>query len=208
MITAAIIAREIKLVKYGIGDLFLSLIGCILTICIFILIFDKYLIDPIVFYGVVLIITTLNIFTIDPLSDEFNSGIIEQLFLLPIPPFKIVLIKWVSLLSRYIIVNLLLWTIISHMVQVKFFYLQYILFTIYIVGLSFLITAISLSLPPKKQLVSHILLLPIIFPQIVLSILSVEDPIYIYLCLALSIIMVPLLILFTTIVLEGVVRDG
>jgi ABC-type transport system involved in cytochrome c biogenesis permease component len=208
MIISAIVRREVKLARASLSELFLPLISSLITILIFLLVLEKYISDSSIFYGVVLIITTLNIFTIDSLSHDIDSGVMEQLFLLPVAQFKIILVKWFSLLLRNYLLNLPLWTIISHMLQVKFFYLQYSLFTIYITTLALLITAISLSLPEKKQFLSHILLLPIIFPQIILSILSTRDITYIYLSLALSIIMVTLFIVFATLILESVIKDS
>lgn len=205
MLTKILIIREIKIIKHTIGDILLSIISCLLTSCIFLLLLDKEVVNPVMFHAIILIITTLNILMNDYISDEFKSGVIEQLFLLPIASFKIVLIKCSINALRYICLHIILWFAICAIFEIDFYYLQYTLFTINLIVVSCLIMIISVSMPPKQHLFSNMILLPIIFPQIIISILSVIDKNYIYLCLSLTIIMLPIFIIFSTILLKNAI---
>ena len=205
MLSKILIIREIKIIKHTIGDILLSVISCLLTSCIFLFLLEKEVVNSVMFHAIILIITTLNILMNDYISDEFRSGVIEQLFLLPIAAFKVVLIKCGINALRYIFIHIILWFAICAIFEVDFYYLQYILFTINLIVVSLLIMTISISLPPKQHLVSNMLLLPIIFPQIIISILSVLDKNYIYLCLSLTIIMLPIFIIFSTVILKNAI---
>ena len=206
MLTKALLLREISLAKNTIGDLLLSVISCLLVVCIFLLILEKN--DSATFHGLIIIITTLNILMNDYISDEFRLGVTEQLFLLPIPPLKVVLIKLGVNFIRYLLVHIILWFIVCAIFQVEFHYLQYSLFTLNLTVVSFLVTAMSLSLPPRQHIICNMLLLPIIFPQIILSILSISDRNYIYLALSLTIVMMPVFILFSTLILKKAIADS
>ncbi len=205
MLSKILIMREIKIMKHTIGDILLSVISCLLTSCIFLFLLEKEVVNSVTFHAIILIITTLNILMNDYISDEFRSGVIEQLFLLPIAAFKVVLIKCSINALRYIFIHIILWVVICAIFKVDFYYLQYILFTINLIVVSLLIMTISISLPPKQHLVSNMLLLPIIFPQIIISILSVLDKNYIYLCLSLTIIMLPIFIIFSIVILKNAI---
>ena len=208
MLSKILIIREIKIIKHTIGDIFLSIISCLLITCIFLLILEEESINSVTFHGIILIITTLNILTNDYISNEFRLGIIEQLFLLPISPFKIILIKCSINASLYILLHIILWYLICLIFKIDFYYLQYILFAINLIVISFLIMTISISLQPKQHLFSNMLLLPIIFPQMIISILSVIDKSYIYLCLSLTIIMLPIFIIFSTFSLKNAIASS
>jgi ABC-type transport system involved in cytochrome c biogenesis permease component len=208
MLSKIILIREFKLAKYGLSELILSIISCLITTCIFLLILEDQLSDPIIFYGLILVITTSNILINDYISDEFRTGVIEQLFLLPISPFTIVLIKFGFNALKYILVHIILWYLICKIFQVKFYYLQYIVFTLNLMSASLLIMTIAICLPPKQSLISNMLLMPIIFPHIILSILSVYDINYIYLCLSLTIVLMPMFVIFSTIAIANAISTN
>lgn len=199
MLSKILFIREFKLAKNRINEIILSIISCLITTCIFLLVLDQSLSDPKVFYGLILIITTFNILIHDYISDEFRAGVIEQLLLLPISPFRVILIKFGLNTIQYIFIHIILWYLISHLLQVEFYYLQYSIFTLNLMSVSLLIMMISICLPLQQNIISNMLLIPLIFPQIILSILSVYDINYIYLCLSLTIIMIPMFIIFATI---------
>ena len=65
----------------------------------------------------------------------------------------------------------------------------------------------SIGLIVKKQLISNIILIPLIFPQIIFSILSLNNIYYLYLLLALSILMTPIFIIFSTIIVQNAISE-
>jgi len=205
MLSKILIIRELKIAKSRISEVIPSIISCLITTCIFLLIFNDKISDPKVFYGLVLIITTFNILINDYISEEFRGGIIEQLLLLPISPFTIISIKFCFNTMKYILTHIVLWYFISHLIQVEFYYLQYIIFTVNLMSVSLLVMMIAICLPQKQHVIANILLTPLIFPQIILSILGIHDDNYIYLSLSLTIIMLPIFIISSTIAISNAI---
>ena len=205
MLSKILIIREFKIAKNRFNEVILSIISCLITVCIFLLILDANISDPRILYGFILMITTFNILINDYLSEEFRAGVIEQLLLLPISPFSIILIKFCFNTIKYIFIHIILWYLISNLVEIEFYYLEYIIFTINLMSISLLVMTISICLPQRQHIISSILLMPLVFPQIILSILSVYDSNYIYLSLSLTVIMLPIFIIFSTIAMTNAI---
>jgi ABC-type transport system involved in cytochrome c biogenesis permease component len=211
----SLVLRETLMVKYTFNELVLSFLSCLVTFLVFLLVFNNTLLsdDSMKFYGLILIITTLTVSFSDhsSIQNDFRSGLLEQLFLLPISPFIIILIKFLISSLKYIVFHSILWVVMyevfDHMSFSTVFF-NYCLFTSQLMSVSLLISSISLGIEQHKNIFSTILVVPLIFPQIILSLLSASNPIYIYLMLSLSILMTPIFIIFSTIAIQNAVGSN
>lgn len=194
--------------------LIFALLSSLTVFFIYFLILDKLMLsDQTTTYGLILITTILTIGFSDYLSvqEEFQNGVLEQLLLLPTSPMKIILTKLCMGLIRYIIIHSFFWYFIWFIIydsNFLSFYLNYLLFIIHLMGVSLLIVSISLSIKQHNNIIYYTLLIPIIFPQIILSILSLKSPIYLLLILGLDILLLPVFIIFSTIVIQNAIRDS
>lgn len=208
-----LILRELLSLKYKSGELIIPAIASLTIFAIFLLILDSNIIsNPTTLYGIILSISVVTVGLVDSMSieDEVRAGVLEQLMLIPIKPIKIILIKYIFGLTKHLFINLVVWSLICQIVNVNFssILIQYILFSIYLVSSSLLVSAINLSIKGIRNAFSIVLTIPLIFPQIILSILSITENTYIYLFLSLMIIMVPVFILFSTTVILNTISNS
>jgi ABC-type transport system involved in cytochrome c biogenesis permease component len=209
-----LLKRELLLIKYNFGMLIFALLSSLTVFFIYFLILDKLMLsDQATTYGLILITTILTIGFSDYLSvqEEFRDGVLEQLLLLPISPIKIILTKLCIGFIRYIVIHSFFWYFIWLIIyDTNFFsvYLNYLLFIIHLMAVSLLIVSISLSIKQHNNIIHYTLLIPMIFPQIILSILSLKSPIYLLLILGLDILLLPVFIIFSTIVIQNAIRDS
>lgn len=209
-VSAALLKREWLLTKYNTDTLFVSVLSSLLSFFIFFLVLDTHITsDETLMYGVIIITTVLTMGFSDYLSiqDDFKVGVLEQLFLLPFSsPLKIIFIKWGLGFLKYITINSIFWYIIWKVFfDTNFFYLNYIVFVLHVISVSLFAGSISLSI--KKNSLINVLIIPMIFPQIIFSLMSIKAPVYLLLLSALDIIMIPIFIIFSTIIIQGVIRD-
>lgn len=210
-VSIALIKREWLITRYNFDIFTVSLLSSLLSFFIFFLILDSHITsDETLMYGVIIITTVMTVGVSDYLliKDDFNSGVLEQLFLLPFSsPFKIVLIKWLFSFLKYITINSTFWYFIWKVFfNTNFFYFNYIIFVLHITSVSLFAGSISLSI--KKNSLTNILIIPITFPQIILSVMSLKSPTYLLLISALDLIMIPIFIIFSTFIIQGAIRDN
>ena len=208
-----IIRRELLLLLYNINLIVLSIISALVTFFIFFIVLDKQMFaNSSLLYSLILITTILTITLSDYLSiaDDYSNGIMEQLFLLPIKPVYILLIKLLLGLFKYLIIHTalwyILWTNIATEPFLSFFFINYLIFIIYLISVSMFVKTISLS--TNGNVLQNLLLILLIFPQLILSILSIQEPLYLLLQLSLTILMLPLFILFSTIIMQRTIQDS
>lgn len=207
--------REALMIKYNFNELLLSAVSCLVTVLVFSLVFNSPTegLGNINFYGLLLIITTLTISFSDHLSiqHDFRSGVLEQLFLLPISPFKIILVKFCVASIKYIIFHSIFWAMVCEaFADINFatVFLDYCLFSLHLMSISLLVSSIGIGIEQYKNTFATLLVTPLIFPQIIFSLLSISDSIYFYLVLSLSILMTPVLIMFSTVAIQNAVSSN
>ena len=209
-----LLKRECTLLRYNFEMLVFALLSSLTVFFIYFLILDKLMLsDQTITYGLILITTILTIGFSDYLSiqEDFKSGIFEQLLLLPISPIKIIIIKLCLGFIKYIIIHSCFWYLIWFIIYDSnffVFYFNYLLFVFHLLGVSLLISSISLSIKKNSNVIHYTLLIPIIFPQIILSILSLKTPVYLLLILGLDILLLPIFIIFSTIVIQNAIKDN
>jgi hypothetical protein len=199
------------LIKYRFDRIILSLLSSATTIFILFLIFDKELSADFAFAGIILASTlTIGIVDHTSIQGDFKAGILEQFFLLPISNIKIVVIRLVSASIQYSVLHIPLWLILYYCVSGEIGYKTSTIYLLFIVNLntvSVLIHSVSLSIRQNKGMLSSILTVPILLPQIILSLLALGEVLYLLASLILSIIMIPLCIIFSTFLIQSVIRE-
>ncbi len=208
----AIILREFLSLKYNLHHLIISIIASLIVFAVFLLILEESVFSNIsTFYGIIIAITVVTVGLVDSIGmeEEFYYGVFEQLILLPIKPLYLILIKYLIGFFKYFSINSIIWFCISQVVGHDFLLLliPYTLFYLYLFSVSLMVSSINLSIKWNRNAFSTIAVIPIIFPQIILSILSINDNTYIYLVMSLTIIIVPIFIIFSSIILQKTISD-
>lgn len=198
--------------RYNVDLCLFSILSSLLSFFIFFFVLDKYLTsDESLLYGTIVITTVVTVGLVDYLGiqDDFRQGVLEQLFLLPIAQAYSIIIKWVSGVFKYIIFNSVFWYFLWRIFfDSNFFYFNYLVFVLHLVAVSLFTSSISLSSKQHKNFLSTILIIPITFPQIILSVLSLKEPTYLLLIIALNLVLIPTFIVFSTIIIRDSVRES
>lgn len=208
-----LVKRELILLKYNFAELILGILSVLLTVFIFLLIYDTASLNNItILYGLILITTVLTIGFSDYfcLLEEFRSGVLEQMFLLPVSTYQIIIVKYVISFTKYIIIHSVFWMILCEIIgNISFsqMFFSYVLFVCYLLSVSLLITSIALAVKKFKQTLASILMILIIFPQILLSIASLENSIYLLLMLCLYCLIIPIFLIFSTLIIQNAISD-
>jgi ABC-type transport system involved in cytochrome c biogenesis permease component len=206
-ISSTLLYRECLIITRDISGLVCNLLFLAISFFLFYFILQNHCTSNIsLAYGLMLITTIFVILASDSFSidNDYHIGILEQFFLLPIHPEICIIIKICAGILRQMIVQFLFWSFIwtiSFNEMQSFFSLSiginYFLFLLYILIMVFFIRSIGLCVHQHKSVMMPILLFPFIFPQIVFSVLSVNDQVYMLLSLSLLIVIAPLLVILS-----------
>lgn len=204
------ILKELILLKYKADKVVLNLLSLITTIFILSLIVNG---QKDLAFKTIILASTLTVGIADHigLQEDFKSGLLEQYFLLPISSIKVIIVKWTSSLLQYSIITIPLLLIMDYLSSGELCWKSstiYLLFITHLNAASLLINTICLGIKRNKGMLSSILAIPMIFPQIILSILSLEESLYLLLSFAISIIMIPLCVVFSTVLLQSVIAEN
>lgn len=210
----SLLKRELLLTVYNIRDVVFALLTSLLIFFIFLLIFKHDILsEGEVLYGIIVIITTLTIGFHDyfQIQNDFQSGILEQNFLLPVTPLYFIIMKWVIAICRYLFIHITLWSVLCYtFIDTSFFnfIVPYCCLVIHLISVVLLITSISLNFEHYHKVIFTTLSIVMIFPQIVLSILSITNSTYIFLALGLSVLLVPMFLFFSTIMIQNAISES
>ncbi len=214
----ALLYKELLLIVRERDKLIYNVLFLVVSFCLIYLILQNYILsDVLTAYGIMLITSVFVIMSSDTffIEDDYRDGTLEQLLLLPITPIIGLLMKFfIATVKQILLLNafwLVVWTMLFDKLQ-PFLSLvismNYIMFLLYTLAMMFFIRCLSLSIYHNNGAVVSILLIPFIFPQVIFSILSVQDRLYILLSVALSITMIPLLLVCSVFIVRNTIANN
>jgi hypothetical protein len=202
--------RELALTCQRLDQILLPLLFNFLLFFIALLILEKYSFSrEKIIYSLMLITSTLTLGFSKILSfeEDFKSGLLERFFLLPVKPYYIILFKGFLSLIKYLFIITIFYLVLYLLLLENFwsFYYKLLIINIYLGLIAFSLNLISLKI--KQNFFTSIALLILVFPQLLITLLAINQEVYLLLLLAFIIIFLPLVLFLLYLILPSLVKN-